>query len=257
MSEVEMEADGADGELKPISEYTATPSTSNLKEFAAVTPVCNAATRFLAVDLLGDIAAGYRNAYDKMKAQLFIARLQQAINATGNQVVYTRTTAITGLASWVSLWAKISELVGEGGTFVFNYTTKGQIITDAIASGLDTLATQAMLSGDLSPILGKPAIIVPDDLMPSLNSTGTKSFVVEGVTVTINQGVFYLPLNVFTGRTSGGLQYDLSTDASYEENSVVKSAFQRNELVVRGSGFRGGAVKDTAKVASMAAAGIS
>ena len=59
MDEVEFCDDGANGNLKPISEYGATVDTANLYELAAVTPVCNAATRFLAVDLLGDVAAGY------------------------------------------------------------------------------------------------------------------------------------------------------------------------------------------------------
>ncbi len=78
MTEVENCDDGADGNLKPVSEYTAAIRTSDLQELAAVTPVCNAATRFLAADMMGDIAAGYRNDYDRKKAQLVIARLQQA-----------------------------------------------------------------------------------------------------------------------------------------------------------------------------------
>ena len=89
MSEVEMCDDGANGNLKPISEYSASIQTSTLHELAAVTPVCNAATRFLAVDLLADVAAGYRNDYDRKRAQLYIVRLQQAVNATGNVVTYS------------------------------------------------------------------------------------------------------------------------------------------------------------------------
>ena len=77
MTEVDTCDTGDSGNLKPISEYTAEIQTSNLHELAAVTPVCNAATRFLAADLLGDVAQGYRTDYDRKRAQLFIARLQQ------------------------------------------------------------------------------------------------------------------------------------------------------------------------------------
>jgi hypothetical protein len=93
--------------------------------------------------------------------------------------------------------------------------------------------------------------------LPTLNTAETKTFTVEGTAVSITHGIFYTELSTFTGRTSGGLTYDLSTDAAYEVDSVVKSAFQRNELVLRGSFFRGGAVKDEDKVAALGAAGLS
>jgi hypothetical protein len=46
-------------------------------------------------------------------------------------------------------------------------------------------------------------------------------------------------------------------EAAYEEAGVVKSSFQRNELVLRGSFFRGGAIKDSAQVAALASPGVS
>ena len=51
--------------------------------------------------------------------------------------------------------------------------------------------------------------------------------------------------------------YDLSTEAAYEDNGTVKSAYQRNELVLRGSFFRGGAIKDTDQVACILSPGVS
>jgi len=66
---------GDNGNLKPIKTYGATLRTSDLHEVAAVTPICSAATRFLATDILSDVAAGYRNAYDNKRAELVIARL--------------------------------------------------------------------------------------------------------------------------------------------------------------------------------------
>jgi hypothetical protein len=261
MSEVEMCDDGANGNLKPISEYTATIRTSNLHELAAVTPVCNAATRFLAVDLLSDVATGYRNDFDRKKAQLVIARLQQAVDTTGQTIVYNTSTTgatagVNALTSFIDVIASITNEI-TGGVWIMNEASKWEIIKRAVASGLSGDVLGVVKSGDLSPILGSPSIIVPNELMPTLNTAGTKTFTVEGVSVTINKAVFYVNPSVWSGRTSGGLMYDLSTDAAYEDGATVKSAFQRNELVLRGSFFRGGAVRDTSRVSALQAAGLS
>ncbi len=256
MSEVDMCDDGENGNLKPISEYGAEIQTANLHELAAVTPVCTAATRFLAADILADVAAGYRNDYDRKKAQLFIARLQQAVDATGKVATFSTNTDINAVKSWVDLVAKVSGNINNG-TFILSNASKWQLIKNAIGAGISGDVLGIVKSGDLSPILGAPAIIVPNDLLPTLNTAETKTFVVEGTSVSITHGVFYTELSTVTGRTSGGLQYDLSTEAAYEDNSTVKSAFQRNELVLRGSFFRGGAVKDEDKVAALGAPGVS
>lgn len=256
MSEVEMCDDGADGNLKSVSDYTADITTKNLHELAAVTPVCNSATRFLAVDLLADVTQGYRTDYDRKRAQLFIARLQQAVNSTGNKVAYNKTSDVTSLKSWIETWIKVQEEIMNG-VFIFSQKTYGELLMGAIGAGINGPLAGLFTTGDQPLIAGAPYIIVPNELLPTLNSGETKSFVVEGTSVTIDQAVFYVDLNTFTGRTSGGLMFDLSTEAAYEENGTVKSAFQRNELVLRGSFFRNGAVKDEDKVASMYAAGIS
>lgn len=248
--------DGADGNLKPIKEYTASINTKDLEELAAVTPVCNAATRFLAADLLGDVAAGYRTDFDRKLAQLVIARLQQAVNTNGNSATYDRTSATTSLTSFVDVLAKVQETV-ENGFFVLNTKSKWQLIKDAIAAGISGPLAALLSTGNLSPILGESYIVVPNELMPTLNTAETKSFTVDGATVTINKGLFYADLGTFTGRTSGGLMYDLSTEAAYEDGVSTKSAFQRNEVLLRGSFFRGGAMLDTDLVSAMNAAGIS
>ena len=256
MTEVEHCDDGANGNLKPISEYSATINTSNLHELAAVTPVCNAATRFLAADLLADVAAGYRNDYDRKRAQLYIARLQQAVNATGNVVTYSTTSDVNALKSFVDTWGLMTEEIANG-TFIFNQRTYAELVKRIVGAGISGPLAGVFTTGDQAMLLGRPYVVVPNELLPDLNTAGTKSFTVEGVAVSINRAVFYTDLTAFTGRTSGGLMYDLSTEAAYEENAVVKSAFQRNELVLRGSFFRGGAVKDTDKVVAMGAPGVS
>lgn len=256
MTEVEKCDDGADGNLKPVSEYGAEIQTSNLHELAAVTPVCNAATRFLAVDLLGDVSAGYRNDYDRKRAQLFIARLQQAVNTSGQSIEYSPSTDSEALSLWIDAWIEAQEEI-MGGVFIFNQRTYGELLKRALAAGISGPLAGLFTTGDQPLIAGSPYIVVPNDLLPTLGTNGTQSFTVEGETVVINQAVFYADLSTFTGRTSGGLKFDLSTEAAYEENSVVKSAFQRNELVLRGSFFRGGAVKDTDKVVGMSDFSIS
>lgn len=256
MSEVEFCDDEADGNLKPISQYSASIETSNLHELAAVTPVCNAATRFLAVDLLGDVAAGYRNDYDRKRAQLVIARLEQAVEENGNSVIFDTNPNVEALVALLNAWKEIANTTPNG-TFVLNTSSYATILAYALRAGISGPLSAIFTTGDQPRLFGRPYIIVSDDLMPSLDTAGTVAFTVEGQTVTVNHGVFYADLSTFTGRTSGGLQYDLSTEAAYEDGDVVKSAYQRNELVLRGSFFRGGAIKDVDKVAGVLAPGVS
>ncbi len=254
MTSVEFCDDDADGNLKPVKEYTATKRTSNLEELAAVTPVCNAATRFLAVDMIQDVTAGYRLDYDRKKAQLLVARLQQAVNYSGNKTPYNGTTDTTTLQSWIDVSTQ-EEIMN--GVYVFNMKTYGEIKKRMFAAGANGPLSQILTTGDVPTLDGKRYVIVPNELMPSLNSAETKSFTVGGSSVTIDQAVFYFDPMYFKGRISGGLQFDLSTDAAYEIDDTVYSAYQRNELVMRGSFFRGGAITDRDRVTSMYAAGVS
>lgn len=245
-----------DGNLKPISTYTAEPVTSKLEELAAVTPVVNAATRFLAVDLLGDVARGYRNDYDRKRAQLVVARLQQAVSEAGNEdhvIDYTVGTNAESLVAWSQLWGKVAESTVNG-TFIFNLSTMALIQQAALQAGTNGPLSQVFTTGSIPTIFGRPYLVVPNDILPTLGSGDTVTVVVDGDDVVIDNAVFYCDLSNFTGRTSGGLQYDLSTEASYEQNGVTKSAYQRNELVLRGSFFRGGAVLDTSRVSAMSSA---
>lgn len=253
MQSVEFCDDDADGNLKPISEYTASIETANLEELAAVTPVCNAATRFLAADLLSDVAAGYRTDYDRKRAQLVIARLEQAVESTGNVSTYDISEPTS---SFFDAWADLAAN-SINGTFIFNASTYADLMKRATVMGANGRFADFFVTGSVPTIVGRPFIVVPDDLMPTINGANTKQYVVNGVTVTVNNAVFYADLSTFTGRTSGGLMYDLSTEAAYEDGEGVKSAYQRNELVLRGSFFRGGAVKDEDKVAAIAAVAVS
>lgn len=257
MQNVEFCDDDADGNVKPISEYGASIETADLEELAAVTPVCNAATRFLAADLLGDVAAGYRNDYDRKRAQLIIARLEQAVEETGYVDTYDISEPTSAFFDAMATLAAKSIT----GTFIFNASTYADLMKRATVMGVNGQFANFFITGSVPSLVGRPFIVVPDDLMPTVNGANTKVFVVDGANVTVNNAIFYADLSTFTGRTSGGLMYDLSTEAAYEvtsgETTTVKSAYQRNELVLRGSFFRGGAVKDVEKVSAIAAVAVS
>lgn len=246
------------GNLKPISTYTTNLRTANLEELAAVTPVMNSATRFLAADILSDVAAGYRNDYDRKRAQLIIARLQQAVTDNGNSVAYNVPNNVTGIEDFLDVWTKIGEKTPNG-TYILGTSSFSEVMKRALSAGPNGPLAGIFTTGkDSVPLLfNRPYIVVSDDLLPALNTTATKSFTVNGTAVSITNGVFYLDLSNFTGRTSGGLSYDLSMEAAYEDNGTVKSAFQRNELVLRGSFFRGGAILDENQVSALSNVGVS
>ena len=241
--------DTTDNRLKPISMPGYGAHTDKLEEMAAVTPISINVIRFAAADILADVAEGYRNDYDRKRAQLVIARLQQAVNANGQ--VYPFDIG-DGLIGWSLVTAQISDATTVG-TLVFNNKTLSALKGQAIATQNGAILTE-IASGN---ILGTPFIVVPNDLMPTLNTTETRTFQVQGVNVTVNSAVFYGDLRTFTGRTSGGLKYDVDGSASYEIDSVTYSAYQRNEIVLRGSFMRGGVVKDTSVIASIPAVAVS
>ena len=254
MKNVAMCDDSKNGNLKPISEYSAEPVTSKLEEMAAVTVVCNAATRFFAVDLLSDVAAGYRNDYDRKRAQLVIARLEQAVEQNGQSVNYAPTTDTEAMVAWLESIAEISDTTVNG-TLLFNNKTFAKLKAHALEAGSNGPLSSIFIDGEVPRIFGMPYIVLPNDLLPTIEGGEKVSFKVEGKDVEIKHAVFYADLGQFTGRTSGGLQYDISADASYEVSGTVRSAYQRNELVLRGSFFRGGAIKDTSRVAGILAQG--
>ena len=232
-----------DARLKPISEYSAVPRKSELEELAAVTVVATSTTRFAAVDLLSDAAQGYRTDYDRKRAQLVIAKLEDAIDSTGYSVPYSPSSDTDALTTWLDAVTEISDTTLNG-TLIFNARTFAELKSRALSAGVSGPLSSIFLDGEVPTVFGYRYIVVPNDLMPSLGGSENISFTVNGVTKTINHAVFFAELSTFTGRTSGGLQYDVSNSASYEAGGVVKSAYQRNELVLRGSFFRGGAVKD-------------
>lgn len=260
MQPVEMCDDDADGNLKPISEYEATPETKNLEELAAVTPVCTAATIFLAADLLEDAAAGYRNSYDRNLARGVIAALELA--AEDNDSASIAETGdlddAAGANAWLGDIRQAIFAISQGnGLLVMNEATFGIIWNALLLTGNGSAMSQAGLNGDVTSLWTKRVVVVPNELMPTLGDTGTyKTFSFDGSNVTINHAIFYVNPSVFSGRQNGGLRYDLSTEAAYEINGEVRSAYQRNEVVLRGSMFRGAVVRDPSRVGAVRAGAV-
>lgn len=252
--------DGEDGNLKPIETYELTRGVAQMEELAAVTPICDNATKYLAADILADVAAGYRNDYDRNLAELAIARFQEAIDTTGNAVEYNPLTSIDSLVDFIKSTTLVSDAVVNG-TFVFNSRTKAAILEHMLRSGNDGLGVAAFTQGETPTIWGYPYIVVPNDLMPTLGSDEVRSFkVLDNATgsiktVDVTSPVFYGDLNSYRGKVNGGLNYTVSTDAMYEVGNggskEYRSAFQRNEMVLRGSMFRGGYLADQTVIAGL------
>lgn len=244
------------GYLKPVKSYSATLETMELEELAAVTPVANSATRFLAADILADVNQGYRTDYQRKLAQLIVARLEQAVDGNGNSEVHNTNTDLASVKDFANLIGSVAEKVPNG-RLIMNYTSYWKFVARATGAGISGPLANLVNTGNQPNIFGIPVTVVPNDLMPDLDDSATVTHVIDNANVTINHAVFYINPTNFVGRTSGGLMYDLSTDAAYESGGSVYSAFQRNQIVLRGAFFRGGEVSDTTAVAGVLAPGVS
>lgn len=248
--------------LKAIEGYSLKQGLAQLEEFAAVTPICTSVTRFAAADILQDVAAGYRTDYDRKLAELFVIRLQQAVNATDNVVEFDPASATDALVDFVKATTKVSDGVVNG-KFLFNAKTKAALLEYIFKSGNGgDLTTNAFTNGDVPTIFGFPYIVVPNDLLPTLGEGDTRTFIAQSLdgtsieTVDITSPVFYGDFSEYRGKIHGGLFYDVSAEAPYEVYDAsgvkeVRSAWQRNELVLRGSFYRGGYFADPTVVAGL------
>ena len=246
--------DDSDKNLKPISEYGAGLNKEQMEEMSAVTPVCDNATRFFVANLMEDVAAGYRNDYDRKRAQLVIAKLEQATLANKKDIAFTATESDDFVVSFIDAMATLSE---QNGTLVFSQRTLSQLKKHAVKAGVNGPLAEILTNGDIPTIFGTPFIVVPNDLMPALDSEETVSITVNGKAVSITHAVFYADLNEFVGFTNEGLRYEIGNGVAYETSAgVVKSGFSRGETVLRGSFYRGGAFRDITKATGILRKGL-
>lgn len=249
------------GNLKPLQDYTSTPREVNLSEYASVSVVCSAATQFLAVDLLADAARVYREAYNRKRAELIIAALQAAVNATGQKAAYVQTPAIKGITSLISAWNAVKRS-SSNGTWIFNSDTETVLLQYAIEAGTQEPFQLFTKSPDGAlTFLGRPYIVVSNEIMPAVTG-GTVTFEVAGANVTITEGVFYADLTKVLARVGvGGFNYDLNTGAAYEvgsgQNRQVYSSYQRDQLLLRGYTYAVAGVRRNRAVGSITAATAS
>ena len=208
--------------LKPISTYTAKTVKGELEELASITPVCDSATRFFAANLIEDISAGYRNDYDRKRAQLVVARLQQAVNETHSIVALKKDADVDVLTTLLEGIAKASGKFPSGKLVLSNLTV-AKITSFALKAGINGPLGEIFTRGAEPTIFGIPYIVVPNDLMPTIDSEDDIQHTVDGAKVKIEAAVFYADLTEFVGFTNGGLLFDLSSEASYEEGGVVRS----------------------------------
>ena len=255
--------------LKPISTYGAVQHVEQMEHLAAVTPVCSAATKYLVVDLVSDAIAGYRNNYDKKRAELVIAKLQEAVNISGNKVAFDNSATYDNkLRTFIDTLAKLSD-VSATGTFVFTEKTLLKIM-EYVTPRESALGDRAFDAGKdgIRRVFGTPYIVVPNSLMPSLEDDAANNPVISYIPVDaaatapqnieITSTVFYGDLSLFTGYTSGGLQLDMTEQAAYElPDGTVRSAFQRDEIVLRGYFYRGGAYRYPAAMSAISNEAIS
>jgi hypothetical protein len=257
MTDVAMMDVGTDTDLKPIDEYDTTTHDRELTEFAAVTPVDASAIRFSAVDVVSDIADQYRRAYDKKLSQSVIGRLWQAVQSNGNSVPFSLAGGeVSGLVSLINAWAEIAEFSPDG-TFLLNSSSYARILAAALRAGTNGPLSEVFTNGDVPRFLGRPYILVPSSLLPTLDTAQTKAFSFEGDSVTVSAGVLYADPSVFKGRVSGGLNFSMSDQAAYEQSGTVKSAYQRDKVLFRGYAYRASAVTDPSQVSAIGAVGVS
>lgn len=235
--------DDGNGNLKPVTGPDYASHEAKLYEIAGVFPIMASALEFSAVDLLTDIATGFQHSYAKARAQLVIASLQKAVQDNNQILSYASgSTSVDRIKAFLQVVAKLEQATPNG-VYVLSQRSLTQLMADYVDAGISgPLGSTILLDGTAKTINGTPYIVVPNDLLPALGSTESVSYVVNDANVTVENAVFYFDPSIFLGRTHGGLKYDSSTEASYESNGAVRSAYQRNEIVLRGSAFIGGAV---------------
>jgi HK97 family phage major capsid protein len=250
MQDVQMADDhSTNNDLKSLSEPTYSTHTANLMEFASVTPVDSSALRFSAADIMQDVTSMYKRAYDRALARSIIGRLELAVQSNGQSEAFNITTGNDGpigaLTSLLDIWTPIVEWVPDG-VFLMTRATQLQLMKYALEAGPNGPLSNIFTTGErnVPMFFNLPYVIVPSAVMPSLNNaTGSQpSWTFEGQAVTATHAILLANPDNFMGRVSGGLNFQVSAEAAYEENGVVKSAYQRDKLVFRGYGYRKSAV---------------
>lgn len=258
------DAVGTDTE-KPVDEYAGSVSTSRLQEMAAVTPISTTANLFSAVDLIRDATLMYRNAYDRRLAQLIVARLEQAMEADATRSVSWDTGSSTNAEKLTHVRQAVASVSQGNGVLLMNEASYFLIWDLLVQSGSGNSLTETIVKDNpVRNLWGRRVVVAPNELMPTLDDSSTYVAIPEvrplaggaAVTVTVNHGIVYVDPNNLALKTNGGLRFDVSDQAAYSDSGTFKSSFQRNEVLLRGHFFRGGAVKDPSRVRGVRAENV-
>ena len=142
------------------------------------------------------------------------------------------------------------------GILVMNEATWWELKALAFQTGYGGSVTDDAFNGGLRGYWGKRTLVVSNDLMPTLGDDSTEpTYDVQGTNLNITHSIFHVDPNNWVGRENGTLRFDMSTDAAYTSpvTSNLNSAFERDEMVLRGYHFLSGAIPQTDRVSGVRA----
>ena len=216
---------------KPTQDLNYTVGEAELEEVAKVTGISLNTLKYAAVDILGDITRLFSKDYDRKRAQLLAVRFQEAVTATG------QTTGWNPASGLEALELAVADAVEGPGYLVMNTKTLAKLKAGAIAEQAPEIYN-GLKNKDFS---GTPIVTVSSDILPTIGTAETRTFAVWGVNKTVTAAIFfYDPEAVAASATS--LEFDVDGRASYTSHGVLRSAFENNEVAVRGSFLRAAAV---------------
>lgn len=216
---------------KPNQEVNYSVGEAELEEVAKTTGISLNTLKYAAVDILGDITRLFGVDYDRKRAQLLVVRFQEAVTATGQETAWDPSAGLE------SLELAVADVVEGPGYLVMTTKSHAKLKAAAIAEQAPEIYA-GLKNKDFS---GTPIVTVSSDILPTIGTAETKTFAVWGVNKTVTAPVFfYDPEAVAASATA--LEFDVDGRASYTSHGVLRSAFENNEVAIRGSFLRAAAV---------------
>lgn len=225
---------------KPHQDLNYAVGEAELEEVAKTTGISLNTLKYAAVDILADITRLFGKDYDRKRAQLLVVRFQEAVTATGQTVEWDPSAGLEALE------LAVADAVEGPGYLVMSAKTLAKLKAAAIAEQAPEIYA-GLKNKDFS---GTPIVLVSSDVLPTIGTAETRTFKVWGVDKVVSAAIFfYDPEAVAASATA--LEFDVDGRASYTRNGVLRSAFENNEVVVRGSFLRAAAVTEPTTVSAI------
>lgn len=256
------EDDGADGNLKPLTGTDIGKQIRQMEEYAGVAIFSDYSLQSGTVNLVAELARKARESEARVLAELTIGTIESAIEtrvagATVDGFVVAAdaagsvANALTAATEKEKAQSLVDYVNTNNGDLVNGVMIMSKHSAGTLRVQLGLTANQALDRGELgedpvlSRIFGHTVITVPNDLMPLINSGATTTVGTPTGNVTVDHSVFFLERENWDGKQfMGGSQFDSSDTAAYEIGGNTKSAFMRDETVVRVYGYAAAHVKD-------------